>query len=439
MERYVAVIMCNIKIQLIIPQKWYGVLDTNGYNRGINKVLKRRVFFSPFGDEVEPDFTLPISPTFQRHANAFYQVQFLQVCDSKAECIQYVKSRRVSYPAVYNDRRLLEYIPPPRPIGQRAIAGIPNALPPFEPEIANEIDANPELNAEIQNDLPPNGPESANGHVILAEIDQNPVDAYAPNISAEILSEAINDAAPIASTSASARNVSSVEDLSETNRIKAEIKNEVFERILKANERNPIVDLTTDSDEEDSIENEIAPTASNGFGTNGGNMNQDTTEMIEPTAIAATVASTAAEILHEPNANALPAGSTSATTSTRNVTSIRIDAAPVASTSASARNVSSADDFSDANRVKAEFKTELRDRLLEANKRNPIVDLTDDPEEASAFAAIENDFNFEESDDDMQIVLDSVTSSDFIATQIKFDFDGWDILSGDIPFVLNVS
>lgn len=415
MERYVAVIMCNFKIQLIIPQKWYGVLDTNGYNRGINKVVKRRIFFSPFGDEVEPDFTLPISPTFQRNANACYQVQFLQVCDSKAECIHYVKSRRVSYPTVYNDRRLLEYIPPPRPIGQCAIAEIPNALPPVEPENANEIEANPELNTETQNAPPPNEPESSNGHAMFAEINQNSVVADEPNIAAEILSEVINDAAPIASTSASARNVSIENDLSGANRVKAEIKNEVLDRLLKANVQNPIVDLTIDLDEEDSIENEIAPTASNGFDSDGGNINQNTTDIIVPTAIAATVASTAA---HEPNVNALPAVSTSATTSTRNVSSIQFDL---------------------SDRVKAEIKTEVRDRLLEANERNPIVDLTDDPEEAVAFAAVENDFNFDDSDDDMQIVLDSATSNDFMATQIKFDFDGYDILSGDIPFVLNVS
>lgn len=61
MEKYIAVIIWDVKIQLIIPEKWYGGgLDCNGYNRGINRCVKRRIFYSPFGDDVEPDFELPI-------------------------------------------------------------------------------------------------------------------------------------------------------------------------------------------------------------------------------------------------------------------------------------------------------------------------------------------------------------------------------------------
>lgn len=105
MEKYVAVMMCEDEIQLVIPLKWYGELDCNGYNVGINKNVKRRIFYSPFGDDVEPDFELPISWMFQSVANACYEVFFLQLCDTKEECLRFVKKRRVLYPAVYNEQR----------------------------------------------------------------------------------------------------------------------------------------------------------------------------------------------------------------------------------------------------------------------------------------------------------------------------------------------
>lgn len=49
MEKYIAVILCEEKVQLVIPCGWYGNLDCNDYNRGIYKCVKRRVFYSPFG------------------------------------------------------------------------------------------------------------------------------------------------------------------------------------------------------------------------------------------------------------------------------------------------------------------------------------------------------------------------------------------------------
>lgn len=139
MEKYIAVIMCEVKVQLVIPQKWYGTLDCNGYNRGINKSVKRSIFFSPFGDDVQPNFDLPISQQFQRDANACYSVYFLQACDTKAECIQYLNNRRVSHPAVYNDRRLREFIPDPRSMRPNLNPQTPTASPLINDEAARTV------------------------------------------------------------------------------------------------------------------------------------------------------------------------------------------------------------------------------------------------------------------------------------------------------------
>lgn len=109
MEKFIAVIMCDEKIQLVIPVKWYGILDCNGYNRGINRSVKRRIFFSPFGDDVEPDFDLPISRLFRHNANACYEVYFLQLCYTKTECLQFVTNRRVTWPFTTRDACVSTY------------------------------------------------------------------------------------------------------------------------------------------------------------------------------------------------------------------------------------------------------------------------------------------------------------------------------------------
>lgn len=209
------------------------------------------------------------------------------------------------------------------------------------------------------------------------------------------------NAAPIASTS---------EFQFESDRIKQEIKIELRNRLLEANMRNPLVDLTNDQDEE------MALTTATETGANVGII-----DSIERNVFASSSTG--------PNdASAVSQGPT-------------VNVVPVASTSASARNDSSDGFQFDADRIKQEHKTELRNRLLEANMRNPIVDLTNDPEEVAAFAAVQNNFNFDDSDsdDDMQLLSDLVTSNTFVPVQIKFEFNGNDILSGNIPFVTDVS
>lgn len=464
MDKYIAVIVCDDKIQLVIPVKWYGVLDCNGYNRGINRSVKRRIFFSPFGDDIEPDFDLPISPLFRRNANACYQVYFLQVCYTKAECLQFVTNRRVTYPAVYNEGRLREYIPDPRLIrhrsnrgttnSRRSIAGVGVADESESDDETEPYDTNdPTLEITEHNpvdnidaaDANKNGPTSAGrnidanilhessanaaggdstaaSHNIVAEISHRiTVNATARtstgagrNIVAEMNEPAIN-ASPIASTSASARNGFRDGFQFEADRIKQEIKIELRNRLLEANMQSPLVDLTNDQEEE------LAPTAAAETGANAASMDHNAVAHIERNTFASASFGhyDVADVLHGPTMNA-PA---------------------VASTSASLRN-----DFSDgfqfeADRVKHEIKIELRNRLLESNERNPVVNLSNDPEEVAAFAAVENNFHFDDSDsdDDMQLLADLVTSNAFVPVQIKFEFDGNDLLSGDIPFVTDVS
>lgn len=113
MEKYVAVILCGAKTRLAIPCKWYGQLDCQGYNRDINKNVKRRIFFSPFGDDVEANFDLPTHTQLQRNANSCYEVYFLQIHDTKEQCLDYLLSRRAVHPAVYNQQRQRERIPNP--------------------------------------------------------------------------------------------------------------------------------------------------------------------------------------------------------------------------------------------------------------------------------------------------------------------------------------
>lgn len=370
MEKYIAVIICDIKIQLIVPEKWYGTLDCNGYNRGINKSVKRTVFFSPFGDDVAPDFGIPISPQFQPNFNACYRVHFLQACPTKAACIEYVKNRRVVYPAVYNNRRLLEYIPNPRQIRQRLNSISP---PPVAEEIEPAVDDGnveqnngaPEIDANIADKGHKDAPENLHDNNASAAAGNFDVDNEAPVIdAAENLHEYANNVPAVASTSG----------------------------FYSISFRNSFIDLTVDIDEEATA----LPC------TNGGGPSVANAHLVGMLPELACNASAAAEIFQ------------------------------------TISNDSSAAFQLQGNRMKTEMKAEIYERLLEANVRNPIVDLTMDPDEAAAFAAVENNFN-DDSDDDIQALEQLATPNSFLAIQIKFEFDGNDIVSGDIPFVGTVS
>lgn len=455
MSKFVAVILCNAKIQLVIPETWYGGLDCEGYNRGINRNVRRTIFFSPFGDEVEPDFHLPIFPELQRNANGCYHVNFLQACATKAQCIQYLRGRRVSHPAVYNEDRLFERLPDPRMIAAAPRVDLVADDGEFEPDFADDEEENEE-NVEADEEIVPavdNEEEAIEENV---DIDEQIVPAFANeedvneenvgadeeivtanaenivafeetesavtvtnevantaglNITTKILDEQSVDFSSAASSSESVikdrstrANTSLVASASnsarngniDVNRVKEEIKIELYNRLLDANEREPIIDLTTRREDTVAHPNKCAQTISK-----------------ETVLIAtATVPRIAVEIFGEQGTSA----------------------SPVASTSRSAYN----DGSTDAS-VKREIKTELYNHFLELNEREPIIDLTTDPEEIAAFAAVENNLILDDSDDDMQILSDLVTSNSFLPTQIKFEFDGNDVLSGDIPFVTNVS
>lgn len=137
----------------------------------------------------------------------------------------------------------------------------------------------------------------------------------------------------------------------------------------------------------------------------------------------------------------------------------RVNTFPIASTSAAARArereennsrfslasgllvaPATSNDFNDrsqfdAKLVKLEMKTEVFERLLDANQREPIVDLIDFEEEA-AFDANGNNC-IDDSDDEIQVALDQL--QDFVPALVKFDVDGNDVFSGDMPYVINVS
>lgn len=84
--------------------------------------------------------------------------------------------------------------------------------------------------------------------------------------------------------------------------------------------------------------------------------------------------------------------------------------------------------------VKIETKAEVFERILDANTMNPIVDLTMDVLNAEALAVGESNFGLndsDDSDDEFQILA---AANGFTATEIKFDFDTHDIISGDLPF-----
>lgn len=457
MEKYVAVIMRDVRIQLAIPVRWYGTLDSNGYNRGINKNVTRRIFFSPFGYDVEPDFDLPISQRSQRNANACYHVKFLQLCDSKDECIQYMINRRVMYPAVYNDLRLQEYIPPPRQERQRLVPERPR---PVDEEIAapvvngngqndEQIDANaagaidqlaanerprpvdedvaaPFVNEDGQNDeqidanaagaIDQNGPavDDVNG-AISGNIDGNFTDADDSPVINEMPIEVAyrnvvnsgnidqnmhrmaNQFAPTMSINSNAGN------LFDTVRIKEQIKIETRNRIFAANEQNPVVDLTTES---------CMGADRNENGSSVENINNRSSQI----AANESVHNILAQVQHSP----------------------RTSTSAVASTSTATSKNCSAENIFDAIRIKEEIKIETRNRILTANEQNPVLDLTTDPDEEEALLAADNNFNLDDSDDDIQILSDLVTSRKIVPNQIKFEFDGHDILSGDIPFITNV-
>lgn len=161
--------------------------------------------------------------------------------------------------------------------------------------------------------------------------------------------------------------------------------------------------------EEEAIESAIASTTADGTESNGVNVFQNAANEIAQTGASRNFT---AEILHD-----LP-----------------IDAPAVAPTSNSTSGVVGS--HIDATDIKEEIKTESRNRLLEANKRNPIVDLTNDPDEVEALAAVENNLNLDDSDDDIQELSSFVTAEDCVPSKIKFEIVGNDIISGDIPFII---
>lgn len=326
------------RIQVAIPIKWYGRLDCNGYNKGINKHVKRRVFFSPFGDHVEPDFGLPISDFYQPDANACYEVYFLRACDTKEECIEFLNNRRVLYPSIYNERRLHEHIPDPRPYNENLDAE--NAVD-RNAEVFDAVLQNLAVAVERNNNVPANGdddcvhvdeemfgqlPETVNA------VPQNLVGAVERNNNMPANDDGVHEGAEVFENA----NIGPAYD--------------------NANEEVFYFDFDGDGDIDEEEEE-----------TNNGSL-----------------------------LNAV--------------------------------------------RVKREIKAEVAERLLEANQREPIVDLCsiDDPEEAAGFAAIDVNNEVDDSDDEISVLFDVLPQNNYIPITVKFDFDSNDILSGNIPFEINV-
>lgn len=437
MEKYVAVMMSGDEIQLVIPQKWYGVLDCNGYNRGINKNVKRVIFYSPFSDDVEPNFQLPISRGFQSDGNACYEVFFLQICDTKDECLHFVKNRRVFYPAVYNEQRLHEFISAPRltlnattPASKAAVTPDdhldPNIL--FEGDefihdhALDELVENSGIRVEQSTENADQSTEpnseyvsTANGSFVVSEISSG---FSTNNLSPSVATRGSGEyeiRLPVAGADANAG--MSMRTINETVADADELG--IATTSVAAHERekkrNRLVAAKVHADAEN-------PIGFNGLGQ---------------------VSSSATE--REEDGNRLPAAGANLITGTLDGSSCSEHVSAVAV--AAAHHID--DTFHGretaqrpgeiAVSVKIEAKLEVSERIRRLNENEPIIDLTD-LEDELAFSAAEINFDVVDSDseeEDIHAFLDLVPQQNFAPVQVKFDGD--DILSGDMPYNITVS
>lgn len=332
MDKYIAVMMSKDKIQLCIPQKWYGAFDCNGYNHGINRNVKRRIFYSPFGDNIDADFTAPVYEEYMADRNACYEVFFLKMFDTKVGCLSFLEKRRILYPAVYNSRRLDEMVPN----GVAEAGGGAN-----EPEqvIGNE----------------------ENLHATSMQQQLELIDE--PFVNEDVFVDRV-----------------------------------VNERIERDVEQ--IVEQRLEEVAEQFVERNVVQGAMQNIGSE---IVVPEMEMVEHSIV---------------ELNTHIADDSQAPMSTDN------------------QNIASGNDIS-ATSIKVEIKTENFERFLLANASCPVIDLTHDPEEEANLAAIASHNELDDSDDEMEFL--DCGPEQFVPQTLKYDFGGHDLLSGNMPFVTDVS
>lgn len=336
MTKFVAVMLCDDYLQMVIPENWFSPqgLDCNGYNESINRNIRRRIFYSPFGYDVEPDFTSAVEQEFRTDINACYIVRFLKTFPTSKECTDYVQRRRCVWPAVYNDRRLREYV---------------NEIANGVADERNDVDP-------VADDLPPIAD--------VNEDERNDADAVA------------DDVAPIA----------------DVNRIANDV----------ADERN----------DADLIADDVLPIADD-------NAND-------------TVDETHAAILVVDNVSDDNANGIVDETSGNNSSAVAGPSMADASTANATTNpVSSFVAVIKTEDIKTEELSQIREANL--NGETTIIDLTDDLEEQDAMIAVENNAELADSDDEFLVPIDAQ-----MPYAVKFDFGSVDILSGDLPYKINV-
>lgn len=371
---------------MIIPEFWFspGGLDCNGYNESINKNKKRRVFYSPFGDNVEANFNVPVQQKFQEDMNACYIVRFLKAWPTKESCIEYVQNRRANHPVVYNDRRLLENIP--------EMEAIEHENSDHSIEIADgsiDVDAGVDANAdEMPNNSDSNANENGSNDIsglvnetieanVVAELSNIVPDTSANTVVVSQSTDALAGTSAVFNIGSNHENPSTAAIVEV-----AEIKTEDKSALLQIRESNldgnaPFIDLTIEPEEEEEAAIVVAQV---------------------PVEIGVPGISAAFNIGTNSHGNPPMTASVEV----------------------------------------AEIKTEDKSALLQIRESNldgevPFIDLSNDPEEEAAIIAIENNAELDESDDEILPYPGAM-----MPIAVKYDFDSMDILSGDMPFKINV-
>lgn len=153
---YYSVVLVEDQTNLWIPAAWVFCLDVvKAYNEGVNRNLKRRIFFSK-DLHCTPNFLLPLRAAFAPNENACYLAKIKRTFGSIDEAKEYVGRTRGGLPAVYSEIRI--ETSPSFLIGETQIAAeMPGQITVVEikTECTNEIESLRRTIAKINDLLPP--------------------------------------------------------------------------------------------------------------------------------------------------------------------------------------------------------------------------------------------------------------------------------------------
>lgn len=359
MVKFVAVILCSDEVQLVIPENWFSPegLDCNGYNEGVNRNKKRRIFYSPFGDDIEADFGLPIQNEFQSQANACYAARFVKAFCSKEDCLGYIERRRCIRPVLYNERRTHE--------------DVPNTIPSDDESDASSDDVDSPI---ATSSGAQNGSQSTHLHQI---------ENYSANGESGMSSD--DAASPIATSS--------------------NAENGLQSTIMQQTGNSTAMDDTPSNNsygEGGSHSMNVVPNENDGENNNVSSNHPIERESPSTSNIANGISGSVNDVVN-----------TNVTDEVLSNDTVEIDVSMFGNIFADA------DETVPPVEVKKEDKTALR-QLLEDNLNGeiPFIDLTIDPEEQAAIVAVENNLDLDDSDDgedflDGVVVMPSTVKFDF--------------------------